>query len=216
MTVYCPNNGQTYTSDSADPSLTAVETLTENSNAQVTGSVTRINHRVGTINLTYDSLSDEAPDSGKEVKPTYILQFRGRNYIVGNVSTPITNGESVTIAAEVKEAQNPIIPELLSLLGQKKSWTFAVGALPETFDVSAINTRTGATVVFSVEDWDNPGDAPATGISINSSSGLITAAAPLGVGVYDVLVKAADTVTELGEAATTQNGLGRVVITVTA
>jgi hypothetical protein len=178
--------------------------------------VTYINQRVGTINLTYDSLSDEAPLSGKEVMPGHVVSFRSRYYVVGNVSTPITQGEAVTIAAEVSELQNPMIPELLSDLGQQKEWTFAVGALPETFDTSAVNTRTGASVVFSLEDWDNPGDAAPSGFTIDSSTGIVTAASPATTGTYDLRVIASDTVTPLGEAANTIKGIGRLTVVITA
>lgn len=215
MSVFCYNNSTTYSSDSADPSPTVVRTETTNSNGQVTGSTNFINQRVGTINLTYDSIGDELDGAAKQILPTYILSFRGRFYVAGNVSTPITKGEAVTIAVEVSELQNPMIPELLSTLGQQKAWTFADGDQPETFDVSAVNTRTGATVAFSVEDWDNPGDPAPTGISINSSTGVVTVTGA-AVGTHDVRVIATDTVTPLGEDANSVKGIGRLTITITA
>lgn len=216
LSVYCYNNGQTYSSDSADPSPSVVRTETTNSNGQVTGSTNFINQRTGTINLTYDSLSDELDGATKQILPTYILSFRGRFYVAGNVSTPITKGEAATIAVDVSELQNPMIPELLSTLGQQKEWTFAVGALPETFDVSAVNTRTGATVAFSLENWDDPGAAAPSGFSINSSTGVVTAASPATTGTYDLRVIATDTVTPLGEDANSVKGIGRLTVVITA
>jgi hypothetical protein len=215
MAVYCYNNGQTYSSDSADPSLQSVRTETRNSNGQLTGSVTYIDARAGTVNFTYDSISDELDGSGKEMKPGYVVSFRGRFYVVGNISSPITKGEAVTVAAEVLELQNPMIPELLSLLGQQKEWTFAVGALPETLDLSAVNTRTGAVVTFSIENWDSPGDAVA-GVSINSSTGVVTIASPATTGTLDLRVIATDTVTPLGEAESAIKGIGRLTVVITA
>jgi hypothetical protein len=215
LSVYCYNNGQTYSSDSADPSPTVVRTETTNSNGQVTGSTNFINQRTGTINLTYDSIGDELDGATKQILPTYILSFRGRFYVCGNVSTPITKGEAVTIAVEVSELQNPMIPELLSTLGQQKLWTFAVGALPETFDTSAVNTRTGAAVVFTVENWDSPGDA-VSGFTIDASTGVVTAASPATTGTYDLRVIATDTVTPLGEDANSVKGIGRLTVVITA
>ena len=199
MSVYCYNNGQTYASDSADPSPTVVRTETLNSNGQVTGSTNYINQRVGTINLTYDSIDDELDGATKQLLPTYVVSFRGRFYVLGNVSNPITKGEATTVAAEVSELQNPMIPELLSTLGQQKLWTFAAGALPETFALAAVNTRTGATVTYTLENWDSPGDAAPEGFTIDSGNGDVTAASPAAAGTYDLKVVAADTVTPLGE-----------------
>ncbi len=217
LSVYCYNNGQTYSSDSADPSETVVRTETTNSDGQVTGSTNFVNQRVGTINLTYDAITDELDGATKQIRPTFILSFRGRYYVVGNVSNPITKGEAVTVAAEVSELQNPMIPELLSAeYGQQQRWSFAVGALPETFDTSAVNTREGATVVFTLENWDDPGAAAPTGFTINSSSGLITAASPAAEGTYDLRVIATDTVTPLGEAANDKKGIGRLTVQITA
>ncbi len=216
LSVYCYNNATTYSSDSADPSPTVVRAETTNSNGQVTGSTNFINQRVGTINLTYDSITDELDGATKQLLPTYIVSFRGRYYVLGAVSTPITKGEAVTVAAEVSELQNPMIPELLSTLGQQKGVTYATGDLPQTYDVSAVNTRAGAAVVFTVEDWDNPGEAAPTGVTINSSTGLITVANTAAVGVNDVRVIATDTVTPLGEDANSVKGIGRLTVTVTA
>lgn len=216
LSVYCYNNGQTYASDSADPSPTVVRVETTNSNGQVTGSTNFINQRTGTINLTYDSINDELDGATKQILPTYILSFRGRFYVAGNVSTPITKGEAVTVAVEVAELQNPMIPELLSTLGQQKHVTYASATLPETLDVSAVNTRTGATVVFSLENWDEPGEAAPTGFTINSSSGLITVANTAAVGTHDIRVIATDTVTPLGEDANSVKGIGRLTAEVTA
>lgn len=217
LSVYCYNNGQTYSSDSGDPSETVVRTETTNSDGQVTGSTNFVNQRVGTINITYASISDELDGATKQLRPTYIISFRSRFYVIGNVSNPIVKGEDVTVAAEVSELQNPAIPELLTAeYGQQQRWSFAVGSLPETFDVSAINTREGATVVFSVENWDDPGQAAPSGFSINSSTGVITAASPATTGTYDLRVIATDTVTPLGEAADDKKGLGRITVVITA
>jgi hypothetical protein len=216
LSVYCYNNGQTYASDSADPSETVVRVETTNSNGQVTGSTNYVNQRVGTINLTYDSISDELDGATKQLRPTYIVSFRGRFYVLGNVSTPITKGEAVTVAAEVSELQNPVIPELLSVLGQQYHLTLSAATLPETFDVSAINTRTGATVAFSIENWDEPGEAAPTGFSINSSTGLITVADTAAQATHDIRVIATDTVTPLGEDASVVKGIGRLTVVVPA
>jgi len=216
LSVYCYNNGQTYSSDSGDPSETVVRTESTNSNGQVTGSTNFVNQRVGTINITYDSINDELDGATKQLRPTYIISFRGRFYVLGNVSNPITKGEAVTVAADVAELQNPMIPELLSTLGQQKEWTFAVGALPETFDVSAVNTRTGSTVAFTLENWDVPGEAAPSGFSINSSTGLVTAESPATTGTYDLRVIATDTVTPLGDAANSIKGFGRLTVVITA
>lgn len=216
LSVYCYNNGQTYSSDSADPSPTVVRAETTNSNGQVTGSTNFINQRVGTINLTYDSIGDELDGATKQLLPTYIVSFRGRFYVLGNVSNPITKGEAVTVAAEVAELQNPMIPELLSTLGQQKLWTFAVGALPETFATAAVNTRTGATVAYTLENWDEPGEAAPSGFTINSSNGDVTAASPATTGTYDLRVVVTDTVTPLGEDANSVKGIGRLTVVITA
>ncbi len=215
LSVYCYNNGLTYMTYNGDPSLAAAQTDLKNSDNQLIGSVTYIDGRKGTLALQYNLATDEAPSSANEIKPTYIVSFRGRFYVVGNVKTPVVKNDVIKMTCDVTELQNPFVPILLSLLGQQLRRTAATGALPITEAGAASNTRTGATLVYTVETFATPGSAAPAGITVNSSSGLITVANTVTAGTYDVRLVVADTVTDAAGVSNTIYGFGRYTLVVT-
>lgn len=215
LSVYCYNNGLTYMTYNGDPSLGAAQTDLKNSDNQLIGSVTYIDGRKGTLALQYNLATDEAPSSANEIKPTYIVSFRGRFYVIGNVKTPVVKNDVIKMTCDVTELQNPFAPNLLSTLGQQAIRSVASGALPITQTAVASNTRTGATLGYTVETFGTPGAAAPAGITINSSSGLITAANTLSAGTYDVRAIVADTITNPDGTTSTIYGWGRWTLTVT-
>lgn len=215
FSVYCYNNGLTYMTYNGDPSTGAAQTENRNSDNQLIGTVTYIDGRKGTLALQYELATDEAPGSANELKTSYILSFRGRFYVVGAVKAPIVKNDVIKLTCDVTELQNPFVPLLLSTLGQQKRVTVASGSLPVTISCAASNTRTGATVAYTVETFATPGSAAPTGITINSSSGLLTAANTLTAGTYDVRAIASDTVTLADGTSNTIYGWGRYTLTVT-
>jgi hypothetical protein len=215
LSVYCYNNGLTYMTYNGDPSTGAAQTENRNSDNQLIGSVTYIDGRKGTLALQYALATDEAPSSANEIKTSYIVSFRGRFYVVGAVKTPIVKNDVIKMSCDVTELQNPFVSLLLSTLGQQKRVTIASGSLPTTISCAASNTRTGATVAYSVETFATPGSAAPSGITINSSSGLLTAANTLTAGTYDVRAVVSDTVTLADGTSNTIYGFGRYTLTVT-
>ncbi len=215
LSVYCYNNGLTYMTYNGDPSAGAAQTDNKNSDNQLINTVTYIDGRKGTLALQYNLATDEIPSSANQILPTYIVSFRGRFYVVGSVKAPIVKNGVIKISCDVTELQNPFVAILLSTLGQQLTRTVASGALPVTVACAASNTRTGATLAYTVETFATPGSAAPAGITINSSSGLLTAANTLTAGTYDVRVICTDTVTLPDGTSNSVAGFGRYTLTVT-
>src|SRR5262247_4039136 len=87
--VYCYNNGATYITYSGDPSEGAQVSEARNSDNQLEGSVTFIDGRKGTLNCQYSLTSDELPGAQNLLRPSFIVSFRQRFYVVGPMKTPI-------------------------------------------------------------------------------------------------------------------------------
>jgi hypothetical protein len=207
LSVYCYNNGATYMTYNGDPSPGAAQTENRNSDAQRIGSVTYIDGRSGNLAMQYNLATDEVPGAANLLQPGFIVSFRGRFYVLGEVKQPIVKNDVIKISAAVIELENPFVPLLLSTLGQQK---FTQGAAPYTGTISAAgsNTRSGATVAYTLETFATPGSSPPAGISINASSGLITATG-LSAGTYDVRAIVADTITLRDLTSNTIYGWGR-------
>jgi hypothetical protein len=191
LSVYCYNNSATYMTYSGDPSSGSAQTLLQNSDKQFIGSVTYIDGRKGTLNCQYQLATDEQPGSANELKGGYIVQFRGRFYVVSDVKTPITKNDVIKFSATITELQNPFIAGLLSTLGQQFKETIASGG-SHTVSCAATGKRTGATLTYSVETFATPGAAAPSGFTINSSTGLLTVDNTVTAGTYDVRVVVKD------------------------
>lgn len=211
--IYDYNNGQTYTTYSGDPSLGAQVFEARNSDNQLIGSVTFIDGRKGTMNCQYELTADELPGSTNEIKPTHIVSFRQRFYVVGPMKVPIEKNGIIKFSGEITELQNPFIPNLLSTLGQQKLVT-SITTAGGTIDASASNVRSGATLSYTLETFATEGSSPPSGISINSSTGLITVANTIQVGTYDVRAIATDTATKPEGGTDVRKGWGRATIKV--
>lgn len=216
LSVYCYNNGATYTTYNGDPSPGAQVFEARNSDNQLIGSTTFGDARKGTINCQYTLTADELPGATNSLHPGYIVGFRNRFYVVGPMKEPVVKNEIIKFSFEATELQNPFVAGLLTVLGQQKSTIMAVGGLPTTVDCSATGTRSGATVAYSLQTFRPEGTAAPSGASINSSSGLLTLAAPLTVGTYDLRIIVTDT-KALPEGGTdVLKGFGRLTLTITA
>jgi hypothetical protein len=210
LSVYCYNNGLTYMTYSGDPSLGAAHTDNKNSDNQLIGSVTYIDGRKGTLVMQYNLATDETPSSANQIKPSYIVSFRGRYYVIGNVKTPIVKNDVIKTTCDVTELQNPFVAILLSIQGQQLVATHAANS-SYTVACAASNTRTGATLVYSGQTFATPGSSLPSGFSINSSTGVLTINA--AAATYDVRVVVSDTIT-LGDGTTdTIYGFGRYTVT---
>lgn len=196
LSVYCYNNAATYMTYSGDPKLGAAQTEIKNSDQQQIGSVTyQGGARKGTLNLQYALATDETPGAANLLLPGYIVSFRGRYYVVGEVGTPIVKNEAIKLAVAVTELCAPFMAVLLSTLGQQLYSTFAASA-GSTKSAAATGSRTGSTLLYSLETFGTPGSAAPTGFSISTSTGLITAAAGVpSAGTYDLRAVVRDRVT---------------------
>lgn len=215
LSVYCFNNGATYTTYNGDPSLGAQVFEARNSDNQLIGSVTFVDGRKGSLNCQYTLIGDEVSGAANELKPGYVVSFRQRIYVVGPMKTPIVKNEIIKFSAEITELQNPFIPGLLSILGQQFYESIANAALPTTVDASASNVRAGSTVAYTIESMNPEGAAAPAGITVNASTGVITIANTVMAGTYDVRVIAADTATKPEGGTDVKKGWGRLTLKVT-
>jgi hypothetical protein len=214
--VYCYNNGATYTTYSGDAGEGAQVFEARNSDNQLIGSVTFVDGRKGSLNCQYELTADELPGATNLLRPGFIVAFRQRFYVVGAMKVPIEKNGVIKFSAEITELQHPFVPLLLTVLGQQKSQVSTEGALPITVDASASGLRTGATVAYSLETFATEGSAAPTGISVNSSTGLITVADTVVPGTYDVRAIVTDTVNKPEGGTDVRKGFGRLTLTVTA
>lgn len=210
LSVYCYNNAQTYMTYDGDPSLGAAQTQLKNSDKQLIGSVTYIEGRTGTLNCQYALATDEIPTSANELKPTYIVSFRGRYYVCGALKGKIVKNDVIKFSIAVTELQNPFVAILLSTQGQQLNATHAAMS-SYTVACAATGTRTGATIGYTAETFATPGSAAPSGITINASTGVLTINA--SAGTYDIRVVVSDTVTLSDGTSNTIYGWGRYTVT---
>jgi hypothetical protein len=148
------------------------------------------------------------------LRPGHIVSFRQRFYVVGPMKVPIEKNGIIKFSAEITELQNPFISLLLSTLGQQKVTQIGSGSLPTTVSAAATGLRSGSTVVYSLETFATEGSSPPSGVSINSSTGLITATG-LSAGVYDVRAIVTDTHAKPEGGTDVRKGWGRWTLVVT-
>jgi hypothetical protein len=215
LSVFCWNNGKTYTTYNGDPSLGAQVFEARDSNNVLIGSVTFADARKGTLNCQYTLTADELQSSENMLQPGYVVGFRQRIYVLGPMKVPVVKNEIIKFSAEATELQNPFIPELLSIIGQQKVETIASGSLPENYDGSAGNILPGATAVYSLESFATEGAAAPAGFSINSSTGEITVANTVTAGTYDIRVICTATSTKPEGGTIDRKGWGRLTLLVT-
>lgn len=214
LSAYCYNNGATYTTYGGDPSQGAQVFEARNSDNQLDGSVTFVDGRKGVLNAQYSLTADELPGATNLLQPTFIVAFRQRFYVCGPVKTPIEKNQIIKLSAEITELMNPFIPNLLSVLGQQKS--VVASALTErTQSCAGAGLRTGATVAYSAETFATEGSAAPTGITVDSTTGLLTIADTVAAGTYDVRVIVSDTVSLPDGTTDVRKGWGRYTINLT-
>lgn len=212
LSAYCYNNLATYTTYSGDPSEGAQVFDARNSDNQLEGSVTFIDGRKGTLNCQYSLTADELPGATNLLRPSFIVAFRQRFYVCGPVKTPIEKNQIIKLSAEITELMNPFIPNLLTVLGQQKSVVGPASTL-STQSCAGAGLRSGATVAYSAETFATEGSSPPSGISINSSTGLLTIANTVTAGVYDIRVIVSDTVAKPDGTTDVRKGWGRYTLT---
>lgn len=131
-------------------------------------------------------------------------------YIAGKFGRARTRREVVKGALAVKKCYNPIVVSLLtSAYGQRKKATQAAGALatPISDAPTALNTRTGATLAWSIAA--RPGYTVPAWLTCNSSTGALSGTAVAGHWEFDIVIT--DTLT--GEE--TREGFGILDLTIT-
>lgn len=209
LSVYCYNNALTYMTYDGDPSLGAAQTILRNSDKQFIGSVTYIEGRSGTLNCQYALASDELSSSVNELKPTYIVSFRGRFYVCGAVKNKVIKNDVIKFSIAITELQTPFISILLSTLGQQLQGAHAASS-SYTVACAASGTRTGAVLTYSGETFATPLSALPAGFTINSATGVLTVNAV--AGTYDVRVIVKDVVTLPDGTTDTVYGWGRYTV----
>lgn len=213
LSAYCYNNGATYMCYSGDPSLGAPQTELQNSDKQMIGTVGYTSPRKGTLQLQYKLATDEIPGAVNLILPNFVLSFRGRYYLCGEPKTTIVKNDVIKIAVPVVELANPFVPNLLTTLGQQLARNQAA-ASAFTQSAAAAGTRTGATLVYTLETYGTPGSAAPSGFAISSSTGLITYTPTIAAGVYDMRVVVSDTVTLPDGTTDVIYGQARITVTI--
>lgn len=205
LSVYCYNNTATYMCYDGNPAEDATVKEFTDSDMQPLGSNTQTGFRKGTLNLQYDLATDEANSTSataKIMRPGFIVSFRSRYYVVGQVSPAIKKNDVIKFSVAVVELQNPFISGLLSVLGQQKTANINANA-NTTVNCVAVAARTGGTLTYSAETFATPGSAAPSGVTINANTGIMTV--NIVAGSVDVRVIATDTLT----GQNTQYGWGR-------
>lgn len=209
LSVYCYNNGKTYMTYTGNPAVGAAQTELRNSDNQLIGSVTYIDGRKGSLSLQYALASDET-SATVELKPSYIVSFRGRFYVCGAVTPTIAKNNVVKFSVAVVELQSPFIPILLTTAtGQQLATTHAASS-SYTVACAATGTRTGAVLTYSGELFSTPGSALPSGITISSTTGVLTVNAI--AGTYDLRIIVQDVVTLPDGTTDTVYGWGRYTV----
>ena len=158
----------------------------------------------GPLNLQLQNPTDN-------LRPGYILKKDSSYFkITGNPGNKVEKNKVVMISPPVESVINPILSTLLSTLGQCLATTKAGAS--STLDVDVVNTRAGATGAFALSAWtEEYTDAVVpSGLSINSSSGLLTLSS-VAAGTYYLKV----TYTETLAGKPTRKGVGFLILTVT-
>lgn len=191
-----------YMSDNIQPDASVTEHT--NSDNEGIGSSTFAGHEKGSIVFKLNDARRKLP------KPGYVLQLnRGDGkgdlyYIAGQPGPSYQKNNTIQSSVSVIRAVNPVITSLLSeTLGQHKSAT-ATDASTYTLANTVVNTRSGATVTWSL-------DGAPTDMSINSSTGEITYTTPV-VGSYEVTVICTDTLAGYEPRV----GFGKLFLEITA
>lgn len=209
LSVYCYNNAASYITFDGDPGQESTQKEFTNSDMEPLGSDTRTGFRKGTLNLQYTLQTDELPGATNLMQPGFIVSFRSRYYVVGNVKPKVVKNDVIKFSVAVLELQNPFIPGLLSTLGQQLTRTGLTANTANTVNAAAIGNRTNSVLTYSVEQWNAPGTAASAGITINATTGTLTVNAISGS--YDTRVIAIDTLTGYD----VNRGQGRYTATVT-
>ncbi len=173
LTVHCYNNGADYITYDGNPALNATVREFTDSDLSPLGSDTTTGFRKGTINLQYTLVTDEQPGATNEMKAGYIISFRSRYYVVGQVSPAIKKNDVIKFSVAVLELQNPFIPTLLSTLGQQLKANINANA-NTTVNCVATGGRTGATLTYSAETYSTQNSSAPSGVTINANTGILT------------------------------------------
>lgn len=204
LSVYCYNNGATYLTYDGNPTENSTVKEFTDSDMQPLGSNTQTGFRKGTLNLQYNLATDEQPNATNLMRPGFIVSFRSRYYVVGNVSAAVKKNDVIKFSVAVVELQNPFIGNLLSLVGQQVVASINANS-NTTVNCAALNNRVGGNVTYTLETFNTPGTASAVGTI--AANGLLTM--NVVAGTYDVRVVAADAVA----GKITQYGWGRYTVT---
>jgi len=195
-----------YMGDSIDRE--AIEKEHADGDGSPLGSDTREGFEKGSINLQLLKASHSIARPGHIIH----LNIGGTDeyYIAGKFGRARTRREVVKGALAVKKAYNPIIASLLtSAYGQRKSSTQAAGALasPISTAPTTVNTRSGATLAYSLEAM--PGYTVPGWLSINASTGALSGTAV--AGTWELRIVCTDTLA--GEETRIGFGILSLVIT---
>lgn len=193
-----------YLSDTIDRE--AVEIEHADADGSPLGSSTREGFEKGAIAYQKNKASYKTP------RPGHIIHLDIGNgseyYIAGKPGQSRTRNDMTRGSVNVKRAYNPIVTSLLTEeYGQRKSFTQAAGALSVALSHTAVNTRTGATVTwtlaapagFTVPGW----------LSINSSSGALSGTSVAGTFEVNLVV------TDVLAGQETRVGFGTCVLVIT-
>lgn len=134
--------------------------------------------------------------SHKTPRPGHIIHLDIGNgseyYIAGKPGQSRTNREQVRGSVNVKRAYNPIVTSLLSEeYGQRKTFSGTAGALSVGTTHTVVNTRSGATVAWSLAAA--PGYTVPAWLTINGSTGALSGTA--AAGSWELYLVVTDTLT---------------------
>ncbi|MFA5262356.1 MAG: Ig domain-containing protein [Opitutaceae bacterium] len=168
----------TYVDD--DLGFGAVHSESSTPDGEHSGSSTHVAANEGNLTIQLDAYNDPIP------LPTYIMTIRNLYYVIsGKVGNKREKAKVVRVTLPLKKCVAPVLANLLSEKGQYIEVSTVANAAMTAINAAAVNTRAGATVVYSAESLP-------TGVTISSSTGSITGT-PTAAGVSNIKVTCTDT-----------------------
>lgn len=197
LSFMCYNNGYTYPATSHKGGENGQVDKVSDSNKRPAGFTITEDFNEGSLDFTYALTTDAAANSFKRLKQGWLIQYGPEYFAIMKADLTESKGAATAGSISILRHVGPCFPTLQSPEGNIMRYPRKIADGTVTVDdaaihagsawnltAAAVNTRTGATVTYTLEG------AP-SGMTINASTGAITWATPV-VGSYTFKVVVTD------------------------
>jgi hypothetical protein len=185
LTVSDLNNGFNYTSQGGSVDENAEAKIYYDDNMVHIGSDVRSTGFSGSLGCTYSSADYSLLTDDHRIRVGHVVQYRNAYFSVSAVKGGEVVRDTIKPQLTIQHLVCPVLNNLLSAEGQFDTDTKTVGsAYSKT--ITAVNTRAGATLAWSLDDEPS-------GMTIGASTGIIAWATPVA-GSYTIKVRCKDSV----------------------